>query len=1068
MKRRLYTVLAIILTISCQVQELVEEQDSILTFYATGESGTRTTLSEPDRYWGLSAGRTVLWSPSDEINIYCQNGGGKFVSTNTETTGETVAFVGTLEGVRDRKSNDLYWAVYPYSEDNTFDGHSFGVSLKSEQQAVLGNVEKGLMISLARSGNNNLYFRNLCGIITIPVYERDIKKIIFKGNNGEPLAGKVKVSFDESGCPVVTEWKEMVSEITLLPSDGGTFEADKMYNVVCIPGYFEKGYTIEFYRDELVSIKQIHTPVSLSRAKFVNMTDLYTGGTIYSVDYGGKTYSLNYAFEEDSSRFWVNIDEKVIEIPQRFKTWPTENPTRMGPAVAINTDTETIYFAMANAEPSNYGYNGSTIDFYNYTGGTVYRITSSGFEKNELDVLSYPSFRLDEATHNLELHSYHDFRLNDFSPDNIWYAHSFQRKTSYNHWTSVYTGDDDIDESSLGYSTKSLSDVILLYQEEIKDYPMEMTTVDLGLSVKWGSCNLGARDPMQYGDRYAWGEIAPKDSFTSENYIFGGAHSNPYSYWDYLGCTKYNDKDEKYFLDSEDDAAHVKLGEDWRTPSPEEWQELIDNCDWKWTSLNDAVGVVGTSKINGNCIFFPVAPTSGDGSLDGVYHSSQVGSGENYEFIINGYYNDYGQSIDVAFSYIVEAGIKSFLELIISTRYEGAAIRPVYGHIAVEDVQLEKERIEIINLGESVNLCVTVLPGNATNKNVIWESSDETVATVSQSGLVTGISDGRAIITATTQEGGLEASCEVVVGVVPISDFYFENPESGLFVGDARVFHPVIVPEDATYREVSWSSSNPSVASVSGTGEVRGVSEGSAVITATEIYGGHSATCLVYVLREPSLDNTPEYVDMGVSVKWASRNIGATSPESYGDYFAWGETEPKDVYTWETYKWCAGTEHTLTKYCGISSYGYNGFVDNKTQLDDDDDAAKVRLGGKWRMPTIEEMVDLVDHCIVVPSAVNGVGGCYFVSKSTRNAIFIPASGMISGNRASAGISNIGVASYYLSKSTTRMYVPYCLFVSSSEVSKYIATSRQDGHTIRPVYADDSGNEGITPGGDINM
>ncbi len=65
-------------------------------------------------------------------------------------------------------------------------------------------------------------------------------------------------------------------------------------------------------------------------------------------------------------------------------------------------------------------------------------------------------------------------------------------------------------------------------------------------------------------------------------------------------------------------------------------------------------------------------------------------------------------------------------------------------------------------------------------------------------------------------------------------------------------------------------------------------------------------------------------------------NIGASSPEDYGDYFAWGETQPKDVYSWSTYKWCNGSSSKMTKYCTDSSFGNNGFVDNKTELDPED------------------------------------------------------------------------------------------------------------------------------------
>ena len=102
-----------------------------------------------------------------------------------------------------------------------------------------------------------------------------------------------------------------------------------------------------------------------------------------------------------------------------------------------------------------------------------------------------------------------------------------------------------------------------------------------------------------------------------------------------------------------------------------------------------------------------------------------------------------------------------------------------------------------------------------------------------------------------------------------------------------------------------------------------------------------------------------EYVDLGLSVKWAKCNIGAENPENYGAYFAWGETEPKDNYSWENYKWCNGSQTTLTKYNIDSDYGT---VDNLTTLEIADDAAAANWGGAWRMPTYNELSALLDSC----------------------------------------------------------------------------------------------------------
>ncbi len=131
------------------------------------------------------------------------------------------------------------------------------------------------------------------------------------------------------------------------------------------------------------------------------------------------------------------------------------------------------------------------------------------------------------------------------------------------------------------------------------------------------------------------------------------------------------------------------------------------------------------------------------------------------------------------------------------------------------------------------------------------------------------------------------------------------------------------------------------------------------------------------------------YVDLGLSVKWATCNVGATSPEEYGNYYAWGETEPKTtIYTWATYKWCNGSEDTLTKYCTSSS---RGTVDNKTVLDPEDDAAAVNWGGAWRMPTDAEWTELRENCTWTWTTKNGVNG-YEVKGTNGNSIFLPAAG----------------------------------------------------------------------------
>ena len=133
-------------------------------------------------------------------------------------------------------------------------------------------------------------------------------------------------------------------------------------------------------------------------------------------------------------------------------------------------------------------------------------------------------------------------------------------------------------------------------------------------------------------------------------------------------------------------------------------------------------------------------------------------------------------------------------------------------------------------------------------------------------------------------------------------------------------------------------------------------------------------------------------VDLGLSVKWANHNVGATAPEEYGGYYAWGETSTNSDYSWSTYKWCNGSYDTMTKYCTNSYYGT---VDNRTVLDPTDDVAHVKWGGGWRMPTKDEIKELVNKCSWQWTTVNGVKG-YKVTGPNGNSIFLPAAGYRDG------------------------------------------------------------------------
>ena len=191
-------------------------------------------------------------------------------------------------------------------------------------------------------------------------------------------------------------------------------------------------------------------------------------------------------------------------------------------------------------------------------------------------------------------------------------------------------------------------------------------------------------------------------------------------------------------------------------------------------------------------------------------------------------------------------------------------------------------------------------------------------------------------------------------------------------------------------------------------------------------------------------------VDMGTSVKWAAYNLGATKPEEYGDYYAWGETQTKSNYNWSTYKWCNGDYNKQTKYCPADKADYwdgEGTPDGKTVLDLEDDAAHVNLGGAWRMPTDEEWTELRVNCLWEWTVYEGINGYMVYGFDSGNSMFLPAA----GGRGSTNLFDAGSRGGYWSSSLNADYPYFACYVNFNSGS----VNRDDsirfyGQSVRPV------------------
>lgn len=233
-----------------------------------------------------------------------------------------------------------------------------------------------------------------------------------------------------------------------------------------------------------------------------------------------------------------------------------------------------------------------------------------------------------------------------------------------------------------------------------------------------------------------------------------------------------------------------------------------------------------------------------------------------------------------------------------------------------------------------------------------------------------------------------------IVNEAIVEEISLDQAELSLKEGEEATLTATIKPDEAALvATVTWESSDAAVASVDG-GKVSAIKEGEAVITAKA--GSKQAQCKVVVTKkeedkpEVPILPVPEAVDLGLSVKWASFNLGASKPEECGNYYAWGETEPKTEYTWATYKWgkTSFSKDGVSKYCDTVG---KGNLDDLIVLLPEDDAAHVKLGGKWRMPSRDEMSDLIMQCNWTWTFKNEIWG-FIVTGPSGKSIFLPAAG----------------------------------------------------------------------------
>ncbi len=495
--------------------------------------------------------------------------------------------------------------------------------------------------------------------------------------------------------------------------------------------------------------------------------------------------------------------------------------------------------------------------------------------------------------------------------------------------------------------------------------------VDLGLSVKWASMNLGANSPYETGNFYAWGETQPKASYTNETYKY-------YQYDEtdrYYKLTKYGFHskagivDYKYRLDMEDDAARVNWGSEWRMPTAEEMEELVNECQWEW--VNDLrLQFVGYKVIgpNGNCIYLPIGQYKNDDNGSGSNDNDKYWS-VNTSYLTNTLDPDYvgnARGLDIYYEYYYGDEYAEY-DLSPEGRVFGELIRPVYSSETPDNIAPAVTNFDVKEKN------ITMKVGETYNIQFVMDS------------------------------------------------LTYMKPEVLIYGNGLRNY---------------------------GEGKIMAVATGSFRVVAS--YGDYTIELTVTV-NEPEI--VAEAVDLGLSVKWATNNLGAQTPSQYGYYYAWGETDPKASFGISNYKWYNDSTGEYTKYV-INSNNVT-YYDEKTVLDLEDDAARKLWGDTWRIPSTEEFDELLENCSWELTSVNGIYGykvTSLIEGYTDNYIFLPFAGYNSS-------ASQGSDGYYRTADLSQKRDEYScvLYIGANENYYTSYWTRYYGLSIRPVQGYDLAN-----------
>lgn len=947
MKRHLYALFVIVLSsvlASCSRDEadaerVLEVEPEYITITAVregynGEEQETKTVRQEDG--------AVYWNAKDKISLFYgtgTNGGSRFTCTSEETA-QIVEFTG-IDPALGTSSEGRYWAVYPYSKDNTCEGNCVVMTIPDVQTALDGSFANNLFPTVGTSSDKTVTFYNVCGGVKFSVSQAGIKTVTFKGNGGESLAGKVKVGFGANGRPEVTSCVETRDEVTLLAPNGGTFEVGRYYYVVLLPASLDKGFTMTFTTKDGKEGTYAHSSgVAVKRSVFGVLDEIdgyvkaWKNAPLVSGGWDrGSIYLGLMGFNDDIYRY--NLSKLTDDTAAGYYSF-IDNLQAGGATVlyySVEQALEVLKSAMYPEDIQNI----SIITFTDgMDEGSIMMTDKYLYEDEYLNAIS--NTVASERIAGLDLSSYTVALTGNVHSSNLSYFRNMLKKIASSSENA--TDFSDMDEVSEKF--KELANLISS-TNYVQTIPLQVNGKSQGTKMRFtldgaskatssqiyieGVFNIDGEyvDGVFHRTGYSLREITYQGlTSTSGNavvgvksgvkvvYTFEGLrrqdakliNTDDIALWTYIPSTgSWQNTNETVLLDGENGIVNEKQSTAIM---------LVLDCSNSLTVYNDFgkmqkaakefVSILCENSIDENA----VASVSLDRYAADIPVGSKLALNATvlpatalHRDVIWSSNNTAVASVDA--SGIVTAHSKGSAYIYVITE-DGAktAVCLVTVPQYAESLEIDKSTA-VLYTGESLELNVTVSPDDTSDKTLQWSSSNPSVATVDQNGKITALKAGSVKITASTVDGsGLKVTCDLTVKQ-HVTGVSLNESSVILNKGDSKSLVATVLPSDATDKRVIWRSTDESVATVDEYGVVSGVGKGSATITVTTEDGGKTDMCEVEVRQfVTSIQLDKQSVTLSVSesvqlvatvspddaddasVKWTSSNPAVASVDQTG------------------------------------------------------------------------------------------------------------------------------------------------------------------------------------------